>query len=277
MKKNLATVLALCTSTLFASGNLYAFDEMAKNLFDNGQYEECIQRVKSKPDLQKQRDNVMLLAFSNQQLYNFTNQKTFNKEFDSYYDMLRDKAEINDLKGLLFFVSSSDKPEVVKSSRELVKTVFKSMHNIDDVVKILPFANSTDKKTRELAFSAMVSILKPIRNIVKKGGTMRPVDLVYFQNQDVIKSAMENIEISAAREVLVLIEEPALEIVDSANDPKLKDIAKNIRDAVNSRKKAYPDSLWYSATGKEVKTSVVQPPEAPARQTAATKGKPAGR
>lgn len=258
MKKNISTALALCTSMLFASGNLYAFDEMAKNLFDNGQYEECIQRVKSKPDLQKQRDNVMLLAFSNQQLYNFTNQKTYDKEFDSYYDLLSDKAEINDLKGLLFFVGSSDKPEVVKSSRDLVKVVFKSMHNIDDVVKILPFANSTDKKTRELAFDAMVSIMKPIRTIVKKGGTMRPVDLVYFQNQDVIKSAMQNIDISAAREVLVLIEEPALDIVNSANDPGLKDISEDITDAVNGRKKDFPNSLWYSATGKQVKVSGIQ-------------------
>jgi hypothetical protein len=255
MKKNLATGLALCISMLFASGNLYAFDEVAKNLFDNGQYEECIQRLKSKPDLRKQRDNVMLLAFSNYQLYNFTNQKTFDKEFDSFYDLLREKVEVDDLKGLLFFVNSSDKPEVVKSSRELLKAVFKSMHKIDDIVKILPFANSTDKKTREFAFDTMVSIMKPIRNIVKKGGTMRPVDLVYFQNKDVIKSAMENVDISATREVLVLIEEPALEIIDSANNPKLKDISEAITGAVNDRKKDYPNSLWYSATGKQVKAS----------------------
>jgi hypothetical protein len=258
MKKNLAAGLALCVSMLFASGNLYAFDEVAKNLFDNGQYEECIQRVKSKPDLQKQRDNVMLLAFSNYQLYKFTNQKTFDKEFDSFYDLLRKKVEVDDLKGLLFFVNSSDKPEVVKSSRELLKAVFKSMHKIDEIVKIIPFADSTDKKTRELAFDTMVSIMKPIRTIVKKGGTMRPIDVVYFQNKGVIQSAMENIDISAARAVLVLIEEPALEIIDSSNDPKLKDISEDITDAVNGRKKAYPNSLWYSATGKQVNASGLQ-------------------
>ena len=129
------------------------------------------------------------------------------------------------------------------------------MHKIDDIVKILPFANSTDKKTREHAFDTMVSIMKPIRNIVKKGGTMRPIDLVYFQNNDVIKSAMENVDISAAREVLVLIEEPALEIIDSSNNPKLKDISEDITDAVNDRKKDYQNSLWYSATGKQVNAS----------------------
>lgn len=85
---------------------------------------------------------------------------------------------------------------------------------------------------------------------------MRPIDLVYFQNKDVIKSAMENVDISAAREVLVLIEEPALEIIDSANNPKLKDISEDITDAANDRKEDYPNSLWYSATGKQVKASL---------------------
>lgn len=256
MKKNIAIGLTLFSSMLFSSGNLFAFDEVAKNLFDNGQYDECIQRVKSKPDLQKQRDNVMLIAFSNYQLYNFTKQKTFNNEFETLYDMLQDEVSVDDLKGLLFFVNSSDKPEVVKSSRDLFKQILKSMHKIDDIVKILPFANSTDKKTREHAFDTMVSIMEPIRHIVKKGGTMRPIDLVYFQNKDVIKSAMENLDISAAREVLVLIEEPALEIINSANDPKLKDISEDVTDAVKDRKKDYPNSLWYSATGKQVKASL---------------------
>jgi len=256
MKKNLATGLTLCISMLIASGNLYAVDEVAKNLFDNGQYDECIQRVKSKPDLQKQRDNVMLLAFSNYQLYNFTKQKEFDREFESLYDMLQENVNVDDLKSLLFFVNSSDKPAVVKSSRDLLKEIFKSMHKIDDIVKILPFANSSDKKARELSFDTMVSIMEPIRNIVNKGGTMRPIDLVYFQNKDVIKSAMENIDISAARDVLVLIEEPALEIIDSANNPKLKDISEDITDAVKDRKKDYPNSFWYSATGKQVKASL---------------------
>lgn len=255
MKKNIAAGLTLFISMFIASGNLYAFDEVAKKLFDNGQYDECIQRVKANPNLQKQRDNVMLLAYSNYQLYNFTKQETFENEFQSLYDVLLEKADVEDLKSLLFFVNSSDKPAVVESSRDLLEKIFESMHKIDDIVKILPFANSTDKETREHAFDTMTRIMEPIREIVKNGGTMRPIDLVYFQNKDVIKSAMENVDISAAREVLVLIEEPALEIIDSSNDPKLKDISEDITDAVNDRKKDYPNSFWYSATGKQLKAS----------------------
>lgn len=255
MNKNITTGLMLSISMLFASSNIYALDEMAKNLFDNGQYNDCIQRVKSKAELQKHRDNVMLLAYSNFQLYRFTKQKEFDREFDSLYDELEEKVDVSDLNGLLFFVNSSDKPEVVESSRELVKRIFKSMHKIDDIVQILPFANSSDKKTREIAFDNMVRLMEPIRDIVKEGGTMRPVDLVYFQNKEMIKSAMDNVDISEARKVLILIEEPALEMINSANEPKLKDISEDITDAVNDRKEDYPNSFWYSATGKQIKAA----------------------
>ncbi len=253
-KKNLAAGLTLFISMLLSSSNLYAFDEAAKRLFDNGQYDECIQRLKSIPD-RKQRGNVMLLAYSNYQLYNFTKQKTFDKEYQSLYDALLEKTDVEDLKSILFFVNSSDKPAVVESSREMLKEIFENLHKIDDVVKILPFASSTDKETREYAFDAMKRIMEPIREVVKKGGTMRPIDLVYFQNKDVIKAAIENVNIKAARKTLVLIEEPALEFLADATSSELKDVSEDISDAVNDRKKEYPNSLWYSATGKQLKAS----------------------
>jgi hypothetical protein len=254
MKKQFAAGLTLFISMLFSSGNLYAFDEAAKKLFDNGQYDECIQRLKSAPD-KKQRGNVMLLAYSNYQLYNFTKQKNFNKEFESLYDALLEKTEVEDLKSILFFVNSSDKPAVVESARDIVKEVFGNLHRIDDIVKILPFANSSDKKTREYAFDAIQRIMEPIRDVVTKGGTMRPIDLVYFQNKDVIKAAAANADIKAARETLVLIEEPALEFVKNSDDANLKAVADDISDTISDRKKEYPNSSWYSATGKQLRAS----------------------
>ncbi len=255
MKKNLAVGLTLFISMLFASGNLYAFDEAAKKLFDEGQYDECIHRVKSLPDFRKQRSNLMLLAFSNYQLYNFTKQKDFDKEYQALYDVLLEKANVEDLKSVQFLVNSSDKPAVVDSSRDILQKIFDDMHKIDDIVKILPFTSSTDKETRKYAFDAMKRIMEPIRDIVKNGGTMRPIDLVYFQNKDVIKAAVENIDISAARKTLVLIEEPALDLLANASSSELKDVSEDISEAVSDRKKDYPNSSWYSATGKQLKAS----------------------
>lgn len=254
MKRNLAAGLTLFISTLLLSSNLYAFDEAAKRLFDNGQYDECIQRVKTLPD-RKHRSNVMLVAFSNYQLYNFTKQKTFDKEYQTLFDALIEKTEVEDLKSILFFVNSSDKPAVVESARDLLKEIFENLHKIDDIVKILPFTSSSDKDTRMYAFDAIQRIMEPIRDIVKKGGTMRPVDLVYFQNKDVIKAAIENADIKAARETLVLIEEPALDQLPVATSEDLKDVSEDITDAINDRKKEFPNSSWYSATGKQLKAS----------------------
>lgn len=254
MKKNFAAGLTLFISMLFSSSNLYAFDEAAKKLFDNGQYDECIQRVKTLPD-RKQRSNVMLLAFSNYQLYNFTKQKNFDKEYQTLYDALLEKTDVEDLKSVLFFVNSNDKPAVVESSRTILRDIFDNLHKIDDTVKILPFASSTDKETREYAFDAIKRIMEPIRDIVNNGGTMRPIDLVYFQNKDVIKAAMENADIKAARKTLVLIEEPALEHLKNSSSAELKSLSEDISEAVNDRKKSYPNSSWYSATGKQLKAS----------------------
>jgi hypothetical protein len=197
----------------------------------------------------------MLLAYSNYQLYNFTKQGKFDDEYQSFYDVLIEKASVDDLKSVQFLVNSSDKPVVVESSRDILQKIFDNLHKIDDIVKILPFASSSDKETRKYAFDAMKRIMEPIREIVKNGGTMRPIDLVYFQNKDVIKAAVENIDISAARKTLVLIEEPALDFLANANSPELKDLSEDISEAVSDRKKDYPNSSWYSATGKQLRAS----------------------
>ena len=241
-------------ATLFLSGNLYAFDEEAKKLFDDGQYDECIQRVESLPNFKKELNNVMLLAYSNYQLYNFTKQKHFNNEYESLHDLLLAKAGVDDLNSILFFVNSSDKPEVVESARELLKDIFANLHKIEDVVKLLPFAASSDKEVREYAFEAIERIMEPIRDIVRNGGTMRPVDLRYFQNKELIDTAIENINISAARNILILIEEPAIESLNNSQSADSIKVYEKITDKIKDRKEEYPNSSWYSATGKQLKT-----------------------
>lgn len=254
MKKNLAAGLIMFVAMLFSSSNLYAFDEAAKKLFDNGQYDECIQRLKSLRDFKKDLSNVMLAAYSNVQLYNFTKQNDFSNEYDTLQDLLREKVGVDDLNSILFFVNSSDKPAVVKSARELLDDIFVKLHKIEDVVKLLPFASSSDKEVREYAFDTMERIMEPIRGIVKDGGTMRPVDLRYFQNSAIINSAIENINISTAQDILVLIEEPALKFLSDSKSADATEVSEKIADEIKDRKKRYPNSSWYSATGKQLKT-----------------------
>lgn len=251
MKNFFAATLMLASVFLFA-GNLYAFDETAKKYFDGGLYEECIKRVESLPDFKKDISNVMLIAFSNLQMYNFTKQKYFNNEYKAYYDMIVAKSGVDHLDNILFFVNSSDKPDVVKDARKLLKEIFKNLYKIEDIVKILPFATSSDKDVREYAFSAIERIMDPIREIVNKGGTMRPVDILYFTNKDVIATAIDNINISKAQQILLLIEEPAIPYLENAKSNESLKIHEKILREISDRKKKFPNSFWYSATGKKM-------------------------
>lgn len=236
------------------SATSFAFDNEAQKLFDNGQYEDSIRRITSRPELKKNLSNVMLLAYSNLQLGLFTKQDSYSNEYDTYHDLFAEKVGIDDLSSILFFVNSSDKPEVVKSAREVLRDVLEKITKVDDIIKMVPFTESSDMDSREYALSSMHRILEPIRDIVNDGGTMRPVDLKVFQNQTIIKAAIQNIEkIPAASKVLVDIEEPALEsLKTSANEKGSKDVIDDINSAIAKRLKTYPNSTWYSATGKKI-------------------------
>jgi hypothetical protein len=252
--KNYFSAIMIALIVVLLSSNLYAFDESAKKLFDDGQYDECIQKVESLPNFKKQISNVMLLAYSNFQLYNFTKQKHYNNEYSAYYELLLAKSGVDDLRSILFFVNSSDKPEVVKSARKLLKDIFKNLHKIEDIVNLLPFASSSDKEVREYAFESIQRIMEPIRDIVKEGGTMRPVDVRFFQNKDVINTAIESINISTAQKILILIEEPAIEYLNNSKSTGSLKVYEKINSEIKDRKKKYPNSSWYSATGKQLKT-----------------------
>jgi hypothetical protein len=252
MKNLVISMVMLFSLFIFSATSVHAFDDTAKKYFDGGQYEECIKKVESLPDFKKDISNVMLIAFSNLQLYNFTKQKYFNNEYKAYYDMLVAKSGVDQLTNILFFVNSSDKPDVVKASRKLLKEIFNNLYKIEDIVKILPFTKSSDEDVREYAFSAIERIMDPIRDIVKNGGTMRPVDIQYFTNKEVITTAIDNINISKARDILLLIEEPAIPYLENAQGNESLKVHETILKKINDRKKKYPDSSWYSATGKKL-------------------------
>jgi len=252
MKNLFVTIVMLLSLFVLSAGNTLAFDATAEKYFDSGQYEECIKRVESLPDFKKDMSNVMLIAFSNLQMYNFTKQKHFNNEYKAYYDMIVAKSGVDNLRSILFFVNSEDKPDVVKAARKLLKEIFNGLYKIEDIVKILPFTSSSDKDVREYAFTAIERIMDPIRDMVKKGGTMRPIDIQYFTNKEVITTAIDNINISKAKDILLLIEEPAIPYLENVQGNESLKVHEAILKKINERKKKFPDSSWYSATGKKL-------------------------
>jgi len=243
-KKILTAILMIGVSFSIQAAS---WTNKAKKLFEDDHYEECIQLTENYKD-----DNqaTMFLAFSHLQ-ENVFNKSKFDKEkFKAYNLRLEAKLGINDLNNLLYFVNMSDKPFVVKEARNLAKKVFKNINDIDDVPKLVSFLKVDDEDTRKLALSSIQRILKPKRDYVSKGGTLREKDIAVMNSKAVIIALIEQIELSPAKASLILIEEPVLQYLSSSDSIEASKVELSINKKIASRQKKYPESSWHSAVGK---------------------------
>jgi len=250
MKPLTHIMLSLFFILTLTATSAFALNQAAKDAFDYGEYEKTIELVTQEKNYKSDISNVMLIAFSNLQLYEFTKFKHYKNEYKLNYDLIVAKAGVDDLEKILFFVNSQDKPVVVKSSRKLTKTIFKNLYKVDDIPKLLPFTVSSDEEVKKYAFDAIHTILKPKRDIVNKGGTMRPKDIRYFSDKKLISALVENLGEPKAKKILEVIEEPALEHLMAEGGTAGSKISASINKKIQKRKKKYPSSNWYSATGK---------------------------
>lgn len=228
--------------------NAASWTSKAMKLFEDDDYEACIKLTENYKD-----DNqaTMFLAFSHLQ-ENVFNKSQFDKEkFKAYNMKLEAKLGINDLDNLFYFVNLSDKPLVVKEARNLTKKVFKNINDIDDVPKLISFLQVDDEDTRKLALSSIQKILKPKRDYVNKGGSLREKDIAVMNSKQVITALVEQIELSPAKASLLLIEEPVLDYLSSSDSLEAAKLELAINKKITARQKKYPESSWHSAVGKK--------------------------
>ena len=236
-------VLALTANVHAAS-----WSSKAKKLFEDDQYEACIELTEN---YKKNNQATMFLAFSHLQ-ENVFNKSKFDKEKSKAYTMrLEAKLGINDMNNILYFVNLNDKPLVVKAARSLAKKVFKNITNINDVPKLVSFLKVDDEATRKLVLSSIQRILKPKRKYVSAGGTMREKDTAVMSSKILISALVDQIELSSAKSSLVLIEEPALPYLAKADSIESAKLEITINKKIASRQKKYPKSNRYSAVGKK--------------------------
>lgn len=220
----------------------------AKQLFEDGKYEECIELTES---YSKENQAAMFLAFSHLEEGVFNNSKYDKEKHKAYITRLESKMGIDDMENLLYFVSLTDKPYVVKDANKLVGKIFKSINDIDDVPKLIPFLKVDDEDTRKLALAAIERILKPKRDYVTKGGTLREKDVTMMSSKQLITALMDQIENSSAKSSLLLIEEPALAYLGESQSIEATKLEAAINKKIAARQKKYPESTWDSALGKK--------------------------
>ncbi len=242
--------LFLFSTTSFSSDWVSA----AKRDFERDEYEACIEK-----SIDHKKDShvaLMLLSFCHLQLAEFNGTSSDKKKFKNYFGQLKDSVNVEDINEIKYFSLQGDKPEVVKNARTLLKAAFKNINNVEEIKYLLPFLEAEDKKTRKLAASSIKKILGIKRKYVSKGGTLRNKDIAVMQDEKVIRSLLENMDISDAFSALVMIEQPVLSYLDEYDGKQAIKLRKKIDRAIEKREKKYPESSWYSAKGVKRKAAI---------------------
>jgi len=246
----LGYVVSIFILASFLCTNLFAqsWITTSKRYFENDEYQKCIDYTEK----YKKKNNFanMFLAFSHLQENVFNKTKYDMEKFKAYKTMLEARLSVKDIDNLLYFINLNDKPYVVKEARKLSKNTFKNIKNIEDIPALMTFLNSTDAESRKLALGAIKNILSPKRKYVDQGGTMRAKDIKVMNSKNLITSLLENIEQNDAKKALEIIEEPVLEHTSGYAGVNTTKLETKINQLIAKRKKKFPDSNWYSATGK---------------------------
>jgi len=225
-----------------------AWVRQARQHFDYDEYQKVIELAGPH---RKENIGAMFLAFSHLQEYIFNGTKYDKEMFKQFRMMLEARTTAADIDDLLWFVNRNDKPEVVKEARRLAKATFKNIKQVEDVPQLVKFLGSSDEGARKLALSSIKRIVKPKRDYVNKGGTLRAKDIQVMGSSRLIVPLLDRIEQKDAYRTLVMIEEPVLQYLGKYEGPKYTQLDVDINERIARRKQKYPDSNWYSAVGRD--------------------------
>lgn len=234
----------------FCSSAFAAWDDEAKKLFEKDKYQEVIEMAEPHKKDKDSKMGLMLMAFSHLQLSEFNGTSSDKKAFKNYMELLEDYVNASNLTSIEYFINQVDKPEVVDEARDLLKSAFKNVSNIEEAPLVMAFLKKDDEKTSKLAAAALENMISTKRKYVEKGGTLREQDIAIMQNEKLIRALLENINISDAFSTLEDIEQPVLQYLKNYEGKKITSLEEKINSAIAKREKKYPGSSWYSATGK---------------------------
>ena len=221
----------------------------ARQLFEQDEYDQVIKIAKAH---KKEMAGTMFLAFSHMQNGFYNNSAEDKAQSKTYINLLKERISVDHLDDMSFFTDQPDKPDVVKSAKMLLGQAFKNIVIIDELPKVLKFMKSPNPDVQKLAANTCTRLVKPLRQVVNKGGTMRKKDIRILSNEKNLRLLLGSVDTANSSNCLKLIEEPVLKYTSSyANSLKTVKLEKDITTAVNKRLKKYPNSNWYSAFGKK--------------------------
>ena len=256
MSKKILIIIVSLFSSLIYNVQVIAWENETKKLFENDQYEKVINIAKEHKNDKSKKIGLMFLAFSHLQKYELQNTKSDKTLYKNYLEVLEDSVTVSHLDDLDYFIQQTDKPEVVKIAQKVLKGAFKNIKEVKHTPKLLSFIKSDDKKTRKIALKTVKRLFKNKRKYITKGGTLRDGGIEAMQDEKMIRALLDLAKDSSARDALIYMERPVLAYIADYEGKNIAKIKKKILKAIKKREKKYPDSSWYSATGKVRDTAV---------------------
>lgn len=246
-----------------SSAHLNSWQKSAFRQYQNDEY------AKAKKILEKHRQDrfaKILLTFVYHQEWVYSQSKMQRDIWKGEYKALEASLGIKDIAYLTLVGQEIDKPKASKLAKKLLKKSFKNVHKTADVPLLLEFLGVPDPDINGYAINALNKILKVRRKIVKGGGTLRSKDIRMMNDRRLLGQlgaivAQETVwgkkpnypkGTKKAIQSLVLIEEPSLKLLDEVpSGVSVIKAKQKVQKAMNSRRKKFPKSNWYSATGKK--------------------------
>lgn len=142
-----------------------------------------------------------------------------------------------------------------KVAAKLLTQALKSALTPEELIQVCRFLDpNMDVSVNRIALGALNKRLKAIRAYVNKGGSMPDGERKLFTNtkfiRDIMSALYDKRTGGMARSCLVQIEEPALPELEKVELTRpTSDTIVAIKKAIEVRKKRFPESEWFSASG----------------------------
>ena len=252
---------------------LLAWEKRALEVFDVNNYDRVIAMAQEQTD--DPNGNVpVFIYFSHAQKYYLEKNRTSAAYYKQQYNMVINRLSGANLAVLTRLVVMPQTSWNAKINNSFIEAAFEKAGNELYLGAILFYLSNTAPEVAKGAVGGLCAILQNKREIVMNGGTLSQEDRAWMSDPTLLKllirktgesisplsGFMSKLPAVARKKVmggpslcLALIEDPALPLLREAAGMGNANAATTIQlvqDARGERLARYPNSTWYSATGR---------------------------
>jgi len=257
----------------WAEQPLLAWEQTALKFFDRNDYDKVIDLAKGQ-DRDPNRNVALLVYFSHAQKYYMDRNRASAIHFKQQYNALLNRLSGTNLAVLTRLIAMPQISWNKKINKSFLDAAFERAGRDEHLGAILFYLEGSDPDITKGAIKGLHVILQRKRNIVMNGGTLNKTDRDWMSDKRLLRllikitgqalspitgfmsklpAIVRKKTMGGAPACLALIEDPALPMLRDAASYGNTNAAATIQliqDAKGARLARYPNSTWYSATGK---------------------------